>query len=129
MSNRKRNRSKKDYLIALVANGEGEIFELAGYAAVGRSGPLLMPLTVHQTQPMPYGGELMYLPDRSPALYNLEADEFQILAENPYAKGETIYPVAAFNSPGYIQAHMSAFSENEKADARGWSAATPRGRG
>ena len=65
-------KSEKGLLTALVANGDGEIFELDGYAAVGMAGPLLTPLTVDQTRHLPHGSELMYLPDRKPVLLNIE---------------------------------------------------------
>jgi pyruvate-formate lyase-activating enzyme len=34
------------------------------------------------------------------------------VAENPYRPGETIFPVAAFNSPGFIITYISAYKEN-----------------
>ena len=57
---------------ALVANPIGEIFELEGYAAVGMVGATLVSLTVDDTRNMAYGGELMFLPDRQPILYNIQ---------------------------------------------------------
>jgi pyruvate-formate lyase-activating enzyme len=104
------NRSKP--IIALVANADGEIFDLAGYAAVGSDGPLNECLTVSNTVPLPHGSELMYLPDRAPVLYDLRSRQWVVLPENPYAPGEAIYPVAAFNSPGYMVTHTSAYEEN-----------------
>jgi pyruvate-formate lyase-activating enzyme len=49
--------------------------------------------------------------------------------ENPYAPGEPVFPVAAFNAPGYTVSYMSAFTEGDKAaplplfsyGAVGWS--------
>ena len=100
---------------ALVANPAGEIFELEGYAAVGMMGPVLELLSAAQTRKLPYGSELMYLPERRPVLFNLDSRKIETLQENPYAAGESISPVAAFNSPGYIITHVSAYQENEKA--------------
>ncbi|MEE9494940.1 MAG: hypothetical protein V3V39_00330, partial [Desulfobacterales bacterium] len=57
-------------LSALVANMAGEIFELDGYAALGMAGSALTPLRLDNTCNMPYGSELMYLPDRRPILFN-----------------------------------------------------------
>lgn len=101
---------------ALVANGAGEIFDLEGYAAVGRDGPLLSPLTVPETVVLPHGSELMRLPDRIPLLYDLAGDRIVALAENPYVPGEAIFPVAAFNSPGYVLTTVCAFEEGSGAD-------------
>ena len=100
---------------ALVANESGDIFELEGYAAVGMAGDSLAPLTSGNAIAMPSGGELMRLPDRAPLLYNRKQGRFETLCENPHRPGETIYPVAAFNSPGYVASLASAFQETEVA--------------
>jgi pyruvate-formate lyase-activating enzyme len=105
---------KEVLLTALVANKAGEIFELDGYAAVGMVGSLLSPLTVDQTHNLPHGSELMYLPDRKPVLLNISTGKLETLAENPYEPGEAIFPVAAFNSPGYVITRISAYRETKK---------------
>ncbi len=110
----KRKRKKKP-VIALVADHHGEIFELEGYAAVGMAGESLVPLNTANTIKMPYGGELMFLPDRKPILYNLNENRFEALHENPYAPGKPLFPVAAFNSPGYVASYISAYRENQNA--------------
>ncbi len=98
-------------ITALVANQEGEIFEVEGYAAVGMAGPSLLPLTVKNTLAMPHGGEFMRLPDRNPVLYNIRRGRYEILLTNPYAPGEPVYPVAVFNSPGYVISYVNAYEE------------------
>jgi pyruvate-formate lyase-activating enzyme len=102
-------------ITALVANAKGEIFELEEYAAVGRAGTAVVPLTTQNTLPMPYGGELMFLPDRRPVLYHIGRKHFEMLDENPYSPGEPVFPVAAFNSPGYAVSYLSAYEENHDA--------------
>jgi molybdenum cofactor biosynthesis enzyme MoaA len=102
-------------LTAVVANRDGEIFELDGYASVGMAGKVLVPLKVNTSRKLPFGSELMYLPDRHPILYNLKRREFETLRENPYAPGEALFPVAAFNSPGYVITHVSAYRETRAA--------------
>lgn len=102
-------------LTAVVANRAGEIFELEGYAATGMAGQMLHPLQLKTTRKIPFGSELMYLPDRHPVLYNLHTGKFETLKENPYAPGETLCPVAAFNSPGYVITHISAYRETRSA--------------
>ncbi len=109
------DRTANTLLGALVADQAGEIFELDGYAAVGMEGALLKPLALNQTRKIPYGSELMFLPDRKPILYNLAAQRYETLAENPHAPGEPLYPVAAFNSPGYVISHISAYEEKQNA--------------
>jgi pyruvate-formate lyase-activating enzyme len=111
----KKTEKEKTFVTAVVANQEGEIYDLEGYAAVGMAGPSLVPLTLDETIAIPFGGELMLIPERRPILYNMNSHKFEILNKNPYAPGEPIFPVAAFNSPGYVVSYTSAYNENEGA--------------
>ena len=104
-----------NWLTAVVANQKGEIFELDGYAAVGMSGKQRTPLKKEQTLSLSYGSELMFLPHRKPLLYNIQSQKFETLNHNPYDSSEKIFPVAAFNSPGYIITHCSAYEDNPEA--------------
>jgi len=106
---------ENNWLTALVADGDGRIFDLPGYAAVGMAGEDLAPLTSEQTIGMPFGSELMYLPDRVPVLFNLASGELQEVSANPLSLGEPIYPVAVFNSPGHVITHVSAYRERSRA--------------
>jgi pyruvate-formate lyase-activating enzyme len=106
---------KTDFVTAVVANSAGEIFDLQDYAAVGMAGAARVPLTLNQTRRMPFGSELMYLPDRRPILFNMRKNRFEMLEENPYAPGEPLFPVAAFNSPGYVNLYLGAYDEIRKA--------------
>lgn len=109
----KHSKRKPKWLTALVAGSSGEIFELDGYAAVGMAGPSLVPLKTSEAIPLPFGGELMLLPGRRPVLYNIEKGEMEILQEDPYAPGEDVFPVAAFNSPGYVNSWLCAYHETD----------------
>ncbi len=128
-SNPFKKKSKSEYITGLVANQAGEIFELDGFAAVGMAGDAFVPLTTTHTSNLPYGGELMFLPQRHPILYNLATQRLQTVVTNPFANDQPIYPVAAFNSPGYVTTLISAYEEAEDADmlplfsygAVGWS--------
>jgi pyruvate-formate lyase-activating enzyme len=107
---------KKNRLIAaVVANLKGEIFELEGYGAVGMAGSTLTPLTTAETINMPFGSELMFLPDRKPIVYNIIKDRIETLSENPFVPQEKIFPVAAFSSPGYVTSYISAYEEEKDA--------------
>ncbi len=99
------------YVTAVVANAAGDIFELDGYAAVGRDGPRMIPLTAKNTRPMPFGGELMMLPDRQPIVFDTARGRLERLTEDPYRPGAPIFPVAAFNSPGFVNTFVSAYEE------------------
>jgi pyruvate-formate lyase-activating enzyme len=104
-----------DFLTALVANADGEIFELEGYAALGMAGNTRIPLTRESTCNIPYGSELMLLPDRRPVLFNQRAGRIETVSENPYAPGQQLFPVTAFNSPGYVISCLAAYVETPKA--------------
>jgi len=104
-----------NWLVAVVANQKGEIFELAGYSAVGMSGKQLTPLHKDHTLSLPYGSELMFLPHRTPLLYDIQNRKFVSLDHNPYQVSEKIFPVAAFNSPGYLITQNSAYEDNSDA--------------
>lgn len=103
---------KPQFLTAVVANRSGEIFELEGFAATGMAGPHHTALIRSRTLKAPYGSEFMFLPDRSPVLYNLKTRAFETIQENPYAPGEPLFPVAAFNSPGYVITSAAAYQED-----------------
>jgi pyruvate-formate lyase-activating enzyme len=66
---------------------------------------------------MPFGSELMYLPQRRPVLLNLQSGRIEAVIENPYAPGQALYPVTAFNSPGYVISHLGSFVETPEAQA------------
>lgn len=102
---------------ALAANRKGEIFELPGFAAVGMANGDLTPLTYENTQLLPYGSELMLMPNRTPLFYNLENGEFEAWPQNPYDAEEDIYPVAAFNSPGVLVSLVCAHGEDFYGDS------------
>ena len=104
------------YLTAVVANADGEIFDLEGFAAVGMAGPMRTPLTTRQTRPIPHGSEFMFLPDRQPVVFDIDAGALVTLHENPYAPGETLFPVAAFNSPGYVITQLCCYEEQPGAN-------------
>ncbi len=112
MSPTHKSGSSGKIITAVVAGANGDIFELEGYGAMGMAGPDLIPLTVAETIALPYGSELMLLPDRSPLLWNIARGGPELVTENPYAPGEPLFPVAAFNSPGYVITRVSAYAEN-----------------
>jgi pyruvate-formate lyase-activating enzyme len=112
---RKQSDNSRQIITAVVASAEGEIFELEGYGAVSMAGPTLAPLTEDSTIKLPHGSELMLLPDRSPVLWSLARKRHEVVAENPYAPGEVLFPVAAFNSPGYVITGVSAYEEKPEA--------------
>lgn len=106
---------EKQTITAVVSNEKGEIFDLEGYAAVGMAGRDLFPLSVDDTIEMPFGSELMRLPDRVPILYDMETDRFEMIDKNPFEPDEDLFPVAAFNSPGHVVSSVCAYRERSYA--------------
>lgn len=60
---------------------------------------------------MPHGSELMMLPKRRPIVYNIAKDQFEQIETNPFNPDEKIFPVAVFNSPGYVNRHFCAYDD------------------
>ncbi|MFO8083929.1 MAG: radical SAM protein [Desulfobacterales bacterium] len=106
---------KNKLVTAVVADMQGNIFDLDGYAAVGMAGNLMSPLHEDQIIPVPYGSESMMLPDRRPVVYKISTGKIEILNKNPFKPQEPLFPVAIFNSPGYVITHASAYKENKNA--------------
>ena len=107
--------TQSTYLTAVVADANGTIFDLEGFAAVGMAGDQLKPLTVAETVAMPYGGELMFLPDRVPVVYDIGQGQLVEMAQNPFKPDQPLFPVAVFNSPGYVISHTVAYHERPRA--------------
>ncbi len=107
-------KKKSRILKALVASAQGKIFDLDGYAAVGMAGSWKVVLDSADTISMPYGSEIMFLPDRYPIVYNIRRQRMETLYENPFSPGEPVFPVAVFNSPGYVLNKVCAYEENGK---------------
>ncbi len=103
-------------ITAVVSNDQGEIFDLEGYAAVGMAGRSLYPLTIDDSIELPFGSELMRLPDRIPILYDIASAEFEMMDKNPFQPDEDLFPVAAFNSPGHVIFSVCAYRERRHAD-------------
>ena len=76
----------------------------------------LFPLSVDATIEMPFGSELMRLPDRVPILYDRETDRFEMMDKNPFQPDENLFPVAAFNSPGHVVSSVCAYRERSHAE-------------
>nr|NJM01815.1 radical SAM protein [Desulfobacula sp.] len=110
---RTQNIKTGNILTAVGAAENGEIFDLEGYGAAGMSGETPFVLETADTVPMPHGSELMLLPHRRPLVYNLSENRFEILKKNPFAPKESIFPVAVFNSPGYVNRHFCAYDDTD----------------
>lgn len=99
-----------------MATADGVIFDLKGYAAVGMAGNHFVPLTCNNTIVMPFGSESMLLPDRQVVAYNLARGCMETLTHDPQRPQQPVFPVAAFNSPGYVVSQISAYRETPAAE-------------
>jgi len=121
--------SKTTYLTAVAASETGEIIDLPGYAAVGRSADTFTPLKRESSSPLPHGSELMRLPDRKPIVFHIRERRLVTLSRNPFQPSQSVCAVAVFNSPGYLVTQVSAYEEAAGAGilplfsygAAGWS--------
>ncbi|MFO7884344.1 MAG: radical SAM protein [Desulfobacteraceae bacterium] len=101
-------------LMPLVANKKGEIFELPDFGAAAAQGRKKVLLTRNETIDMPYGSELMMLPGQRPIVFDFDRNRFKTLYENPYAPEQEIFPVAVFNSPGFVSLYSPAYERHTK---------------
>ena len=117
------------YLSAVVTTQSGNVIDLEGYAAVQMHGDTFSIMAKKESQQLPFGTELMLLPDRVPVAYNVDTGELEEISHNPYQPEEKVFPVAAFNSPGYVLTGTCAYTETPAATllhlfsygAVGWS--------
>lgn len=107
---------KTEFINAVVANMAGEMFDLPDYASVGMAGKTLFFLTETDTIDIPFGSELMMIPQRKPIVYNIKNKKFETLEFNPYKPDERVLPVAVFNSPGYVNKYFSAWKNDHNAN-------------
>ncbi len=108
------SKKKAKMIKAVVADAQGKIFDLDGYAAVGMAGSWKIVLDSENAISMPYGSEMMFLPDRYPIVYHIRRKRIETLYENPFFPGEPVFPVAVFNSPGYVLDKTCAYEEHKK---------------
>ncbi len=106
----------KKLLAPLVANRNGEIFELEGYGAVAMAGSKAILLSMAETVKMPFGSELMMLPNRKAVVYNFKTRQMECLTHDPLDPREPIFPVAVFNSPGYVNRYFCAYENSRRED-------------
>ena len=79
------------------------------------AGEDLFLLTESGTIDMPFGSELMMMPHRKPIVYSFESKEFEVLEFNPYEPDQEVFPVAVFNSPGYVNKYFPAYENDDDA--------------
>ena len=104
-----------NYPILLIADKDKNIYDIPGIPACGMQAGQYLRLEPEDLIPLPSGSELFILPDRIPVGIDLESGLPQNIIENPFAPGQSCYPVSAFVSPGYTQVQTAAYSEKGSA--------------
>ena len=105
----------KEFPKLLIANKNGEIFDLPQVEAVGMKNGAFFRIDREELVPLHPDSELFMLPARSPIGYNHTKKDFQEIKYNPFKPtNEECYAVAAFVSPGYTITHNVAYKKKVK---------------
>ena len=99
----------------LFADGAGNIQEFTELDMVGMSNGNFIRPTLTDMIPLPEGSDIFTLPGRLPIGWDRSSAEPVLLAENPYALGQSIQAVAAFMAPAHTAILSSAYQTQEKA--------------
>jgi pyruvate-formate lyase-activating enzyme len=98
------------YLV--VSDGCGRVFEIPDYLMAGMAWNRPALPEEEDLIPLPEGSDLFELPGRGAIGYDPSRSEFVQVREY---RGNTVYPVAAFMAPAYLQFYRSAFSRSPAA--------------
>ncbi|RKY54374.1 MAG: radical SAM protein [Candidatus Neomarinimicrobiota bacterium] len=90
----------------VVSDGQGKVFYLEEYKAVGISGETIKEIPEDEWIPLPYGSQLMELPGRLPV--GLDKKSGEIVTLEPDSQ-EKLMAVAAFVAPAYTITHHAAW--------------------
>lgn len=106
---------REDLLQQLVANSEGEVYELSHFAPAGMKSGHFFCLGKKELEKIHVDSELFVLPDRAPVAWDSEAERFVTLEKDPFTN-EKIYPVAVFLAPGRTVTYNAAFLERSSTE-------------
>lgn len=97
----------------LAADAEGNMYDIPELLSAGMEGTTPVLPDASEFIELPYGSDLFLLPHRVPVGYDPETEEFVLL---PEYGGITVYPVAAFMAPAYMQLYLPAYREPDTED-------------
>jgi pyruvate-formate lyase-activating enzyme len=99
----------------LIADKNGEIYDVSHLQATGMKAGECFPLEASQLIELHPDSELFMLPDRSPVGYDPDSAQYLELKRNPLTGGnEPCYAVAAFLAPGYTATYSASYREKKK---------------
>ena len=92
-----------DFLSLAAADADGNVFDLTGVHAAGRSGNAVLPLRRSECIPLPKGSEIFKLPGRMPLGFDADLGE-------PIQVGDgEVTAVAAFLAPAHTQLLLAPY--------------------
>ncbi|MCK9559710.1 MAG: radical SAM protein [Candidatus Marinimicrobia bacterium] len=95
--------------LLVVSHGQGDVFELAEYQALGISGENIVEIPPDEWIPLPEGSQLMELPGRLPVGRDRQTGEIVTLDET---KDRQLLAVAAFVAPAYTICYHTAWEKS-----------------
>lgn len=101
----------KEYPLPVVADPEGNIYEMEGYRAAGMSGGDILPLEPSELIPVPEGTKFFYIPESIPVAFK----------ERRLISLEGTLAVAAFLPPGYTRTMLPAYEPKKSPVLPLWS--------
>ncbi|MBD3379461.1 MAG: radical SAM protein [Candidatus Omnitrophica bacterium] len=105
----------KEFPKLLIANRNGEIFDVPFIRAAGMKGGEIFPLEVSDLAELHPDSELFMLPDRRPVGCDAGGKEAVRVLSDPFGSGSDCFPVAAFAAPGFSVSHNTAYEETKAA--------------
>lgn len=93
-------------ITALYADEDGEIYDMPGFAGMGRTGRTNVPLTPEDLVPLPESADLMFLPGRNAVGISPEGEVLPIVGR----------AVAAILPAGYTRLYLPAYERGEDAE-------------
>jgi len=101
-----------DFEPQLVASdGQGNVFEIEGYSALGAAGNRIVDVPQDQWIPLPEGSDLMELPGRLPVGRKRETGAIDVIEGE---EDETLMAVAAFLAPAYTVLYNAAWEREDE---------------
>lgn len=100
-----------DYPQLLISDKKGNIVSAPEFHACGQKAGIFYPLKIRDLIRLPYGSQLMMMPQRSPVGIDLQSSNFVNLDVNPYNQKEKCFAVSAFIAPGYTAKYNAAYKE------------------
>lgn len=109
-----RDRDMREYPKLLMADKNGEIFDVAHLQAAGMKAGEYFKLRGADLIELHPDSEVFLLPERTPVGYDPDAQEFVELTSNPLGEG-ACFAVSAFLAPGFSITHNAAYTQKAKA--------------